>query len=95
LRKKDLIATIPPAGRQMLRRPLSNGRGEVTREDRGFSHHRAGRGNLEQRSVDIAIIIIIYLTPIEPIKSYKGVSNEVIYRRNPLGKKTCKLFIIK
>jgi hypothetical protein len=35
----------------------------------------------------IIIIIIICLTPIEPIKSYKGVSNEAMYRRNPLGRK--------
>jgi hypothetical protein len=39
--------------------------------------------------VVIIIIIIIYLTPIELI-AHKGVSNEAIYRRNPLEKKTCK-----
>jgi hypothetical protein len=37
----------------------------------------------------IIIIIIICLTPIELI-AHKGVSNEAIYRRNPLGKKACK-----
>jgi hypothetical protein len=38
-------------------------------------------------------IIIICFTSIELI-AYKGVSNEAIYRRNPLEKKTCKSLLI-
>jgi hypothetical protein len=38
-------------------------------------------------------IIIICLTPIKPIMSYKKVSNEAIYRRNPLEKKIDKFLL--